>query len=123
MKTLIFAGYFLAQCVDKDSDGKYNILFEFLNSARGKAHPMIAHWEDSLKFERGKIYNLQVKAECTPTFEVVEGNGKSGSGWAPEDDWIYNGKSLICNAIKVDIISSETLTPCEQYSRYCNICD
>lgn len=123
MKELIFVGYFLAQCVDQESAARYNILFEFLNSSRGKAHPLIAHWEEKATFKRKQIYHLQVKADCTSSYEIREGNGKSGRGWAPEDDWIFNGSSFHCNATEVKILSSNTLSPCEQYSLDCNICD
>lgn len=123
MKTLMFVGYFLAQCVDREASGQHNILFEFLQSSKGKAHPLIAHWERAPLFQRKQIYHLQVKADCSPSYEVREGHGKSGRGWSPEDDWIFNGSTLHCNAIEVKILSSSTLGPCENYSSDCNICD
>jgi hypothetical protein len=124
MKTLVFVGYFLAQCVDVESSGQTNILFEYLASSKGKAHPLIAHWEKApSSFKRKSIYHLQVKAECESSFEVREGNGKSGRGWAPQDDWIFNGSSLHCNATEVKILSESTLAPCEAHSLDCNVCD
>lgn len=119
MKTLVLTGYFLAQCVDLDV-GKYNILFEEINYRKNSAHNMIAHWTKDLVFERGKIYNLQIEAECETGFQVKE--QPNNSQWLPEDSWVNIGKSYVCNATKVTILSTKTLHPCESYSRFCNIC-
>lgn len=119
MKTLILAGYFLAQCVDKDN-GKFNVLFEQVNSGRNKAHNMIAHWTEKPIFKRGVIYELKIEAECEQGSQVVE--QPNNSQWAPEDSWVSIGKSYICNAIKVTYVSETNLSPCDAYSRWCSVC-
>lgn len=124
MKTiLILTGYFLAQCVDTDSNGIYNVLLEQLSGSKHKSHTLVAHWtKDPKEFRAGNIYHLVVKGDCTQTYDVREGNGKKGSAWAPEDDWYLNGKPYICNSIEVTHESNATLTPCDAYSPYCSIC-
>jgi hypothetical protein len=95
MITLILSGLFLVESVEFDAD-KYNILLNEVNTGN-----LVAHWENNnTKFkEKVKLF-LKIKAECNEGYEIVEGNGTHG--WRPEDDWIVNRKTLICNAISVE---------------------
>jgi len=120
---MLLTGLFLAQCVDKESDGTYNILLEQVGSSKYKSHNLVAHWtKDPEEFKIGKIYQLTVKAECTQVYEVLEGNGKRGSPWRAEDDWYLNGRPYTCNSIEVKYESVETLDNCSDFSRNCDIC-
>lgn len=123
MKVLILTGYFLAQCVDAEGNGTYNILLEELAGSKYRAHNLVAHWtKDPNEFKPGTIYHLTIKGECTQVYEVLEGNGKRGSPWRAEDDWYLNGRPYICNSIEVKHESAQTLSPCDAFSPYCNIC-
>lgn len=87
---------------DQD-DGQYNILLQqYFHNTRSP--DLIAHWaKDCGELTPGKIVPLTIKAECTQVYEVLEGNGKRGTAWRPEDDWYLNGRPYICNSVEVII--------------------
>ena len=95
MITIILSGLFLVESVEFDVD-KYNILLNQTNTGH-----LVAHWEkNNKKFKENDKLFLKIKAECEEAFEVTEGNGTHG--WRPEDDWIVNRRTYICNAINVE---------------------
>lgn len=95
MIKLVLIAVFTILYVDKDGD-QTNILLE--DPITGN---MIAHWDNNFKHKPGDRVELRIEAECTKVYEVLEGNGKRGTQWAPEDDWYLNRRPYICNATKV----------------------
>lgn len=98
----ILTGLFIVVFSDQEDD-HYNLLLQqYLGNTRSP--DLVAAWvPDDKDFKAGKILRLTIKAECTQVWEVLEGNGKRGTAWRPEDDWYLNGRPYICNAIEVRI--------------------
>lgn len=97
---LILIAFFVVRFVDVGS-GQTNILLE-----DPKTGNMVAHWDNDFKHKPGDVAYLKIEAECTKVYEVLEGNGKRGSPWRAEDDWYVNRRPYICNALKVEDVST-----------------
>lgn len=99
---VLLMGYFLVEASELDYDGRYNILLEqkFPNTGH-----MVSLRADELgPFKEGAVVKVNVVSDCNAVGEIVEGNGKSGSPYAPEYDWIYTRNTYICNAIEWEIV-------------------
>jgi hypothetical protein len=101
---MVLVGYFLVQYVDFDN-GQYNIL---LAQKTNNGTNMVAAWtKDKDEYKEGDTIYIRMEGECSRVYEVLEGNGKRGTAWAPEDDWYLNGRPYICNAEKVERIQDD----------------
>jgi len=102
---MVLAGYFLVQYVDYDN-GQYNVLLAQQRTELGSSGGnMVAAWtKDKDEYKEGDIIYIRMTGECSQVYEILEGNGKRGSPWRPEDDWYLNGRPYICNADKVERI-------------------
>ena len=101
---MVLVGYFLVQFVDFDN-GQYNIL---LGQKTNSGTNEVAAWsKDKDEFKVGDTIYIRMTGECDQVYEVLEGNGKRGTAWAPEDDWYLNGRPYICNADKIERIKDE----------------
>ena len=101
LHNMVLTGYFLVQDVDK-GHGKYNVL---LVQEYSELPNMVAAWtksEEELK--KGSVVHLQIEAKCSRAYEVLEGDGKRGSGWRKRDDWYVNSRPYICNAVSFERI-------------------
>lgn len=98
MIKLFLTGLFFVVFVDKDYDNKYNILLEQTFPRTGV---MIALRSDEAKYVENTYIELGIKAECAVAYQLEEGNGKIGSSWRAEDDWLWVDTNYVCNAVKV----------------------
>jgi len=107
-QSMILVGYFLVQYVDYD-DGQYNILLAQQHEVGGQSCTnMVAAWtKNKDEFKVGTIIHIKMSGKCSRVYEVIEGNGKVGSPWRAEDDWIFNGRPWNCNADKIEVLDYE----------------
>ena len=103
---MVLVGYFLVQSVDYD-DGHYNILLAQQHEVGGQSatNMIAAYSKDKNEFKEGTTIYLKMEGECSRVYEILEGNGKRGSGWCAEDDWYLNGRPWICNSSKIEVIN------------------
>ncbi len=92
---MVLIGFFLVQSVDYDN-GRYNVLL----AQQGNTN-LIATWSHD-KIQENTTLHLKIEAECSQVYEVLEGNGKRGSGWDPKDDWYVNSRPWLCTATNVE---------------------
>lgn len=100
----VLIGYFLVQYVDYDN-GQYNVL---MKQVYGDHHNMVAVWtKNKDEYKENTVIRIKMDGKCSQVYEVLEGNGKRGSPWSPEDDWYLNDRPYVCNADTVERLPNE----------------
>lgn len=90
MITLFLTAWFTVQAVDWDVD-TYNVLLE------SDSGDLVATWYKRNPPILGSRSYKNLKVECQlDALEILEGNGKRGSPWIPEDDWYVNRHTKLC---------------------------
>jgi len=94
---LMFNSLFTVQIIEQDYDHLYNILL-----IDGKNTRMSYRLNEKPSFNEGDRIFMSIKANCEQVHQLLEGNGKVGSPWRAEDDWINTADAFLCNPFEIN---------------------